>query len=665
MRSGRGGSELAPGLPVDPEAPRRGIRRSSSSGGKNRVIKSASFSRRLPVGAEAQPAGGVHFRVWAPRARRVEAVLLDAKGESIVDAAELAAESGGYHSGPCAEARVGSLYKYRLDGRELCPDPASRFQPAGPHGASQVVDPAAFAWTDRGWRGAGIAGQVLYEMHVGTFTREGTWAAASRELPELADLGVTVLELMPVADFCGRFGWGYDGVAPFAPTRLYGTPDDFRRFVDRAHGAGLAVILDVVYNHVGPDGSALKAFSDHYFTDRYANEWGEPLNFDGPENRPVRELFVANAGYWVDEFHLDGLRLDATSQVFDASKVHVLAEVTARVREAAGSRATIVIAENEPQQVKLLEPASRGGYGMDGTWNDDFHHAARVAATGRREAYYGDYHGTPQELVSVAKRGFLYQGQRCAWQKKRRGTSAAAIAPHAFVNYLQNHDQIANSAFGQRLGELTDPGRLRALTAFLLLSPGTPLLFQGQEFAASSPFLFFADHKPELAAMVREGRARFVTQFPSIATEAVRRRLPDPGDPRTFERCKLDLGERERHAEAYALHRDLLRLRRDDPAFHAAPRDGMDGAVIGPEAFVLRFFAGTGDRLLVVNLGRDLALVPAPEPLLAPPAGSAWKTLWSSEDPRYGGCGAAEPETEDGWRVPGHAAMVLAPEGSP
>src|SRR6185312_3730716 len=294
----------------------------------------------------------------------------------------------------------------------------------------------------------------------------------------------------------------------------------------------------------------------------------------------------------------------------------------------------------------------------------DFHHAATVAATGRNEAYYGDYRGTPQELVSSAKHGFLYQGQRYARQKKRRGTPTFGVAPHTFVNYLQNHDQIANSAFGRRLHDLASPGCLRALTAFLLLAPGTPLLFQGQEFAASSPFLFFADHAPALAALVRKGRAQFVEQFPSVATEAVRSRLDDPGDPGTFERCKLDLAERERHAATYAMHRDLLRLRREDPAFHGEARGAIDGAVLGADAFVMRFFHGDGeDRLVVVNLGRDLGLVPAPEPLLAPPAGAAWRTLWSSEDPRYGGSGTPELESPDGWRIPGHAAVVLAPKG--
>jgi maltooligosyltrehalose trehalohydrolase len=610
--------------------------------------------RRLPVGAEVQPAGGVHFRVWAPRRERVDVVIDDR-------AFPLESEGNGYFSAPVAEARAGTRYRYRLDGGDAFPDPVSRFQPEGPHGPSEVVDPSTYAWRDREWRGLELAGQVIYEMHVGTFTREGTWEAAARELPELASLGITAIELMPVADFCGRFGWGYDGVDLFAPTRLYGTPDELRAFVDAAHAAGIGVLLDVVYNHFGPDGAYHREFSESYYSDRYENEWGDPINFDGDGAASVREFFVANAGYWIDEFHMDGLRLDATQQIFDASPTNVMAEITQRVREAARGRGTLVIAENEPQHVKLVRPVQDGGFGMDGLWNDDFHHSATVALTGRNEAYYSDYLGSAQELLSAVKWGYLFQGQRYRWQGKRRGTPGFGVAPAAFVNYIQNHDQVANSAFGRRMHELTTPGRLRAMTALMLLAPGTPMLFQGQEFAASAPFLFFADHKPELAELVCEGRKTFVSQFPSVDTEEIRALLPNPCSAESFERSKLDLGERETHAPAYALHRDLLALRREDAAFRAQRERGIDGAVLGDEALVVRFFADRpgDDRLLVVNLGRDLRFSPAPEPLLAPPEDRAWETLWSSEHPRYGGQGTAAIETDDGWRIPGHAAVVL------
>jgi maltooligosyltrehalose trehalohydrolase len=614
------------------------------------------MGRRLPVGAEVLSTGGVQFRVWAPRCRKVE-VVVDGATEP------LAAEGAGYFSGTSRTARAGSLYRYRLDGGDAFPDPASRFQPEGPHGPSQVVDPSAFRWSDGSWRGAALEGQVIYEMHIGTFTREGTWEAASRQLPELAATGITAVELMPVADFCGSFGWGYDGVNLFAPTRLYGAPDAFRAFVDRAHGAGVAVLLDVVYNHLGPDGNYLRAYADEYFSDRYDNEWGDAINFDSGGSAAVREFFVGNAGYWIDEFHVDGLRLDATQQIFDASPVNVMAEITARVREAGGRRATLVIAENEPQDVRLVKPVEEGGCGMDALWNDDFHHTARVALTGRSEAYYSDYRGSAQELVSCAKWGFLYQGQRYAWQKKRRGSPTYGVRPQAFVSYLENHDQIANSASGARLHQLAAPGHWRAMTALLLLGPGTPMLFQGQEFAASSPFLFFADHTPELAKAVRKGRGDFLAQFPSVAV--MKSGLADPGVRETFERCKLDFSERETHAPTYALHRDLQRLRREDAVFSKPAAGAIDGAVLAPDALVLRFFAeGGDDRLLVVNLGADLTLVPAPEPMLAPPAGRGWKLVWSSEDAAYGGGGAVTPETEDGWHIPGQAAIVLRPEAT-
>jgi maltooligosyltrehalose trehalohydrolase len=613
--------------------------------------------RRLAVGAEVQPQGGVHFRVWAPRRRSVEVVF-----EGSAAAVRLDAEPGGYFSGLAPRAAAGARYRYRLDGGDAFPDPAARFQPDGPDGPSEVVDPGRFDWTDGAWKGVSARGQVIYEMHVGTLTPEGTWEAAARELEPLAELGVTVLEVMPVADFPGRFGWGYDGVNLFAPTRLYGTPDDFRRFVDRAHARGLGVILDVVYNHLGPDGNCLKQYAEHYFTDRYQTDWGEPINFDGEQSGPVREYFVGNAGYWVDEYHVDGLRLDATQNIYDASPTHVIAEIAVRVREAARGRGTYLVAENEPQHTRLVRAREAGGYGLDALWNDDLHHTALVALTGRAEAYYTDYGGTPQELVSATKHGYLYQGQWYAWQKQRRGTPARDLPPWAFVSFLENHDQVANSDHGARVHRRTSPGRWRAMTAFLLLGPPTPMLFQGQEFGSSRPFLYFADHKPELARRVREGRLEFLAQFPSIAGAAVRARVPPPEALETFTGCKLDPGERARHAGERALHRDLLRLRREDPVFRALGEGGFDGAVLAPHAFALRWFGGgDGDRLLVVNLGADLHLARVPEPLLAPPDGQAWATALTSEDPRYGGHGAM-PLREDGWRVTAECAFVLRSE---
>jgi maltooligosyltrehalose trehalohydrolase len=611
--------------------------------------------RRYPIGAEVT-AGGVAFRVWAPL-RQTVAVAIEAGREY-----PLQREPGGYFAATVAEAHAGARYRFRLDqDKTLYPDPASRFQPDGPHGPSQVVDPAAYSWRDRNWHGVTLAGQVIYEMHVGTFTPEGSWAAAAEKLPLLKETGVTVIEMMPVNDFPGRFGWGYDGVNLFAPTRIYGEPDDLRRFIDAAHGLGIGVILDVVYNHLGPDGNYLACFAKSYFTDRYENEWGEAINFDGDDAGPVREFFIANAAYWIDEFHFDGLRLDATQSMHDASKEHVIAALGQAARKAAGSRSIIVVAENEPQHTKLVCPPERGGYGLDALWNDDFHHSAMVALTGRNEAYYEDHDGTPQEFIAAAKYGYLFQGQFYAHQGKRRGRPGLDVPPAAYITFIQNHDQIANSATGLRLDRLTSPGRLRAMTALMLLMPGTPMLFQGQEFAASAPFHYFADHKPDLAKLVRKGRHEFMTQFPSIADKTMRRRLADPGATKTFEACKLDWSEFETHKEALALHRDLLRLRRDDPVFSRQQPGGLDGAVLGPEAFVLRFFGEDGDdRVLFVNFGRDLARGSIPDPLVAPPGNRQWRLAWSSEHPDYGGGGTPAVETRECWRIPGHAAVVLA-----
>jgi maltooligosyltrehalose trehalohydrolase len=627
-------------------------------------VHHAFVARRLPVGAEVVDGRGVHFRVWAPDHRRV-AVVVEGRTPAERRETPMTAVAGGYFEALLEEAAGGTRYWFRLGEEEgLYPDLASRFQPEGPHGPSEVVDPGAFRWTDPAWRGIAIEGQVIYEMHVGTFTPEGTWAAAARQLPELEACGLTVLEIMPVAEFPGRFGWGYDGVDLFAPTRLYGEPDDFRRFVDEAHRIGLAVILDVVYNHVGPDGAFFRTYAKAYFSTRYENEWGDPLNFDGDDSGPVREFFVSNARYWIDEFHLDGLRFDATQTIHDASPEHVVAEMARQARKAAAERSIILVAENETQTCRLVEGRAQGGFGLDALWNDDYHHSALVALTGHREAYYTDYLGQPQEFVAAVKHGYLYQGQRYAWQKKNRGTPAWGVKPASFVSYLENHDQVANSLCGRRVHQLTSPGRYRALTALTLLGPATPMLFQGQEFASSKPFLYFADHEPALAASVRKGRFDFLSQFPSIATDAAQACLPEPGVVGTFEQCRLDFHERETHRDAYAMVRDLLRLRREDEVFRAQRPGGVDGAVIGPSAFVLRYFAAAGhheDRLLIVNLGPDLPMHASPEPLLAPPAGRRWALGWSTDDPRYGGQGAPPVVNGDGLRLPGEAAVVLMP----
>ena len=620
--------------------------------------------RRYPIGVEflhrsSGPPQG-HARVWAPECRLVELVTKDDSGAAIDS--PLDSEGNGYFSSFIQNVLPGTKYRFRLDNGDAFPDPASRFQPEGPHGPSVMIDPTTFVWHDDGWQGIHLADQVLYELHVGTFTGEGTFAAAIDRLGDLSDVGVTTIEVMPVGEFPGRFGWGYDGVNLFAPSHLYGTPDDFRAFVDAAHQTGLGVILDVVYNHLGPDGNYLPRFSSRYLSGK-RTEWGDALNFDGEDSAPVREFFTTNARYWIEEFHLDGLRLDATQQIFDQSSPHIIADVAAAVRAAAGDKATIVVGENEPQDVMLLRPREEGGCALDGLWNDDFHHSAWVAATGRAEAYYCGYHGSPQEFISAAKYGFLFQGEWYAWQHDRRGTPALDVSPERLIVFTQNHDQVANTARGHRVHRETSPARCRALAALLLLPPQTPMLFQGQEFAASSPFLYFADHKPELARLVRQGRAEFVSQFASIGSEPAEARVPDPSDIETFRRCKLDWSERSSHREAVALHRDLIRLRREDATLSRRTAGQLDGAVLADHAFALRFFGvGGDDRLLIVNLGPRLRPETIPEPLLAPPANRCWTMCFSTESPEYGGWGTPHVETErHGWWIPAESAVLLRP----
>jgi maltooligosyltrehalose trehalohydrolase len=593
------------------------------------------------------------FRVWAPAAQEV---MVEVYGQP-VERTPLLPVGDGYFAAERADLHAGQRYRYVLDGVAL-PDPCSRFQPEGPHGPSEIVDPRAYRWRDEGWRGIGLNGLVLYEIHVGTFTAQGTFAAAATRLSHLRSLGVTAVEIMPIAECPGRFNWGYDGVAWFAPSHNYGPYEGLKGFVDAAHAAGLGVILDVVYNHFGPDGNYTRSFSPHYLGAR-ATEWGEAINYDGEHCAPVRELVIANACEWIRDFHLDGLRLDATQSICDSSPSHVLAELTAAARAAAAPRRIIVIAEDETQRASKLLPVSDGGLGLDALWNDDFHHAARVAATGRREAYYHDYFGTPQEFISSAKRGFLYQGQYYPWQKQPRGEPMRSPASRC-VSYLQNHDQVANSSSGLRLHQISSPALCRALTALQLLGPQTPLLFMGQEFHASAPFLFFADHQEPLRTQVRDGRGEFLTQFASLAGGDGRAALTDPGEEATFLRSKLDWSECTEQNPALRLHRELLLLRRLDPVIRGQGYQGFDGAVLGERAFLLRWFNGAGgDRMLIVNLGDDIRERPLPEPLLAPPAGTNWALLWSSEHVRYGGSGAVFQDPAQGWLLPGQCAMLL------
>jgi maltooligosyltrehalose trehalohydrolase len=621
--------------------------------------RSGRVVRRLPIGAETHD-GRTQFRVWAPAVSHMEVAIVDsahAPEANLRRLEVLAPEGDGYFSGTLEDVGAGALYMFRLDHDALRGDPASRFQPAGPHGPSMVIDPAAFQWTVPTWPAPGTRADVVYELHIGTFTPEGTWTSAIARLPRLADLGITILEVMPVCEFSGRYGWGYDGVSLFAPYHRYGTPDDLRRFVDAAHRVGLDVVLDVVYNHFGPDGCYLREFAPEYFSKNYDGEWGDPVNFDGERCGGPREFVKANARYWISEFRLDGLRLDATQAIFDRTDSHIVGELIAEAR-AATSRRVWVVAENEPQHTRLVRPPATRGFGGDALWNDDFHHSAVVAATGRRDGYYCDYEGTAQEFVSAAKHGYLYQGQYYSWQKQSRGSYALDVPARAFVCFLENHDQVANSLRSRRLHQLTSPSRFRALSALLVLGPWVPMLFQGQEWGSDRPFHYFADMPANLRDEVTDGRKTFLAQFPGCA--AFRSYIADPCAPATFEESRLD---EPADGETARLYRDLIRLRHDDEVFQAPER--IDGSVLGDHAFLLRVSRGAPawDRLIVVNLATTLRRAFCADPLLAPPPDCEWTPIWDSERAEYGGNGIGDCDVATGLRISGECAVVF--RGSP
>lgn len=601
--------------------------------------------------------GTARFRVWAPEAARVDVVFEDGNYKPLA----LSREDGGYFSG--ATSTSARLYKYRVDAAGPYPDPCSRFQPYGVHGPSLLVDPNAFAWTDATWRGIGIERQVIYELHIGAFTLEGTFDAAATKFEYLRDLGVTLLEIMPIAECPGRWNWGYDGVQLYAPYHAYGEHEAFKRFVDRAHAHGLAVILDVVYNHLGPDGNYLGCFSPHYFSRRYRTDWGHPFNLDEENNAGAREFLIGNACYWLREFHLDGFRLDATQSICDSSKTHLLAELTQRARAIAQPRRIIFIAENEQQRSEHLLPVPAGGFGIDAMLNDDFHHSARVALTGSRDGYFHDYTGRAQELLSCVRRGFLYQGQWYEWQKQGRGSPLHGREAAACVIFLQNHDQVGNTATGIRIQSKVAAALYRALLALTLLAPQTPMLFMGQEFGASTPFMFFADHTEKLSREVHAGRRDFIHQFHAYADTRLQALIPDPSAERTFLDSKLNWAECARNVDTLRLHRDLLRLRADDPVISRQDAAAIDGATLSEYSFALRWFdASHGDRLLIVNLARELLAGSIAEPLLAPPRAGGWQTLWSSEAPEYGGLGVFEPAADHGrgaWRIQAQCSVLL------
>ena len=530
---------------------------------------------------------GVRFRVWASNAREVSVRIEDGDGgEPAVHPLE--PQPDGTHAGHVRGIGAGARYKYVLDGDAAYPDPASRYQPEGVHGPSQVVDPSAYAWSDGEWNGIRLAGLVTYELHVGTFTPEGTFEAAARALPALVELGVRAVQLMPLADFPGERGWGYDGVCQFAPARCYGTPDGLRALVDEAHRLGLGVILDVVYNHFGPDGAYQGAYSKDWYTDRHKTPWGSAINLDGPGSEHVRGFFIESALHWLHEYHADGFRLDATHALYDDRPTHFLAEYAERIQGAVEGKRPLMIVEDHRNEAGVLHPRP-DGYGIDAVLADDLHHEVRRLLAGDHEGYYADYEGTTRNIALAIQQGWTFTGAHSQFWDEPRGTDPAGIPPPRFVHCIQNHDQVGNRALGERLHHQVPHEAYRAASALLLLAPETPMLFMGQEWASESPFQFFTDHNEELGRLVTEGRRNEFKAWSAFNDPAVRERIPDPQARATFERSKLDWPERERqpHASMLAWYRALLALRNtegalawDDTALHLVSAYDDDTVVL-------------------------------------------------------------------------------------
>jgi len=577
--------------------------------------------------------GGVCFRVWAP-GRAVVELVLDPDGPAPRHR-RLTPEDDGTFTGTFDDVASGDVYAYLLDGAGPYPDPCSRFQPRGVHGPSAVIDPAVFEWSDHHWTGVPLDRAVIYELHVGTFTPAGTFAGVAERLPYLADLGVTLVELMPVADFPGTRNWGYDGASLFAPCRRYGTPDDLRHLVDAAHGLGLGVLLDVVYNHFGPDGAYCTVFSPFYRSSRHQSPWGPAINLDGEGSALVREFFVENALHWLHEYHVDGLRLDATHWLLDDSTPHFLAQLAARVRESVSGRAVLLVAEDDRNLATIVGPPAQGGWGLDAVWADDFHHHVRRRAAGDRDGYYQDYSGSIADIATTIRKGWFYCGQESRYAGVPRGTDPAGVPLERMIICIQNHDQIGNRPFGTRLNHQVEAAMFRALSALLLCAPETPLLFMGQEWAASSPFLFFTDHHPELGRLVTEGRRREFARFEAFADEKTRARIPDPQADSTFEASRLQWMERSSapHAGMLELYRALLRLRRTEAALR--PGRCAELAEFDDHGLALTRGDTPGEAMLLVAWLHDAGGTYEHDRRGPNITGTGWSLVLSTEDPGY------------------------------
>ena len=597
---------------------------------------------------------GVTFRVWAPRPQRVDLVLHQPDGEQVVPIRR----EGDYRVAQVANARAGTRYRYRLDGAGPFPDPCSRSQPEGVHGPSEVVDPSSFTWTDADWDPPAPADLVIYECHIGTLTQEGTFDAAIGQLDRLRDLGVTAIEIMPVSSSPGRWNWGYDGVAHFAPYAPYGEPDGLRRLVDAAHRAGIAVLLDVVYNHFGPDGNYTGLYSDRYVTEKHHTPWGAALNFDDVGSAEVRRFVIENLLHYVHEYHIDGFRFDATFAIVDTSERHLLAEIAETLSEQRRTaQRPYLIAETFEHDGRYMLPTAEGGYGFDGVWADDFHHAARTILQPERQGYLAAYNGTAEELAQTIAQGFLPTGG------KGQAEEAASTLPplpaddrpwYQFVYCIQNHDQIGNRAFGQRLNVTAAHDDFMAVSLLLLLLPQTPLLFQGQEFLASTPFLYFTDHNEALGHLVTEGRRKEFAGFVQFSDPALREHIPDPQAADTFRRSKLNLDEAAFGTGILAqdLYRAALRLRATDPVLREARRGRPTlHTEAHDRALLIEVATEAGTRLIAANFGAETIMH-------YDRAGRLHMVMHTSE-PRFGGNAVRPGIVANELSIPAHSAAIF------
>jgi malto-oligosyltrehalose trehalohydrolase len=583
----------------------------------------------MPFGAELQANGRVRFHLWAPPHREVQ-IDLDGEPTAMQPVGE------GWHELVTDRARAGTRYRFVLPDGLRVPDPASRYQPDDVHGPSEVVDPGAYVWRDAGWSGRPWHDAVVYELHIGAFTLEGTFRAATGKLDHLVALGATAIEIMPICDFPGSRNWGYDGVLPYAPDSSYGRPEDLKALVEAAHARGLMVLLDVVYNHFGPEGAYIHPIAPQTFTDRHKTPWGAAINFDGPDSGPVREFVIHNALYWIEEFNLDGLRLDAVHAILDDSPRHLLEELAERVRAAALGQHIHLILENEENQAKRLLRRENGEpRWYSAQWNDDVHHVLHVAATGETRGYYADYKGDTEKLGRALAEGFAFQGELMPYRGRPRGAGSAALPPTAFVAFIQNHDQIGNRAFGDRVTDLAPAEAVRAIAVVYLLLPQIPMLFMGEEWGSSRSFPFFCDFGPELADAVRQGRREEFARFPEFQDPAMRQRIPDPMAEETFASAKLDWEEIERtpHSGWLDWYRRVLATRRAEivPRLTAI-RAGGRYEVLGDGAVVVSWQLGGGDTLM---LAANLAQTPA-SGFPAEPGRVLWQEGAAGEDGAFG-----------------------------